>query len=438
MLERKFGTAFACVVCALTMVSCSSKKDIPQGTRISVWEQASVVKPDVANGASLVKIGSAKGNEKWWQVDANAEHVIPHVNTDLKFEKQWSSRFGSGRSKRDMLLSRPLISGGVVYTLDAEGTLGAYNIKDGENIWRMELLAENSNIEDTALKGAGLATDGVNIYVTTGFGSVVAVKAKDGTKVWENSLKTPIRIAPVFADGKVFVQSADNHFFALNAKSGEILWDYDIAMENTMVVGGGSAAYCKDLDVVLSGFSNGDIQAFSASLGTPLWTDSMVSNRQAYSSTYLHSIKASPVIDGETAYILGNADILAAIDIRSGSRVWKKEIGGINTPLLSGNTLFVVSNDNDLVAIDKINGNILWATPVELGGKSTEVTPFSPLLLNNQLVVTLSNGRVITYNPQNGKKINVVELDENLNSAPIAAQGYVIFVTNKAKLLAYK
>jgi len=152
----------------------------------------------------------------------------------------------------------------------------------------------------------------------------------------------------------------------------------------------------------------------------------------------LHSIKASPVIDGETAYILGNADILAAIDIRNGSRIWEKEIGGINTPLLSGNTLFVVSNDNDLLAIDKINGNILWATPVELGGKSTEVTPFSPLLLNNQLVVTLSNGRVITYNPQNGKKINVAELDESLNSAPIAAQGYVIFVTDKAKLLAYK
>lgn len=438
MLERKLGTAFACVVCALTVVSCSSKKDIPQGNRISVWEQASVVKPDVANGASMVKIDSAKDNEKWWQVDANAGHIIPHVNTTLKFEKQWSSRFGSGRSKRDMLLSRPLISGTVVYTLDAEGILGAYNLKDGENIWRVELVAENSNISDTALKGAGLATDGENIYVTTGFGSVVAVKAKDGAKVWENSLRTPIRIAPVIADNKIFVQSADNHFFTMNAKDGELLWDYDIAMENTMIVGGATAAYCKALDVVLIGFSNGDIQAFNASLGTPLWTDSMVSNRQAYSSTYLHSIKASPVVEGETAYVLGNADVMAAIDIRNGSRIWEKEVGGIATPLLSGNTLFAVSNDNDLLAIDKKNGNILWATPIELGGKSTEVTPFSPILLNNQLVVTLSNGRVITYNPKDGKKINVVELDENLNSAPIAAQGYVIFVTDKAKLLAYK
>jgi len=438
MFERKLWTAWVSAFCVLTVAACSSDKDIPQGKRISVLEQASVIKPDVSNGASLIKIGAAKDNAEWLQSDDNAQHVIPHVNKEASFTKQWSSRFGSGRSKRDMLLSKPLLRNNVVYTLDAEGTLGAYNLKDGENVWRVELLSENSNIGDSALKGAGLAMDGENIFVTTGFGSVVAVKAKDGSKVWENSLKTPLRIAPMVAAGKVFVQSADNRFMALNAKDGEILWDYDIAMENTTVVGGAVAAYSPSLDVVINGFSNGDIQAFNASLGTPLWTDTLVSNRQAYSSTFLHSIKASPVVEGETVYVLGNADTLAAIDIRSGNRIWEKEIGGTNTPLLSGNTLFVVSNDNDLLAVNKANGDILWATSIELGGKASEVAPYSPILLNNKLVLALSNGRVLIYDPKSGQKTNMIDLDEDLNSAPIVAQGYVIFVTAKAKLLAYK
>ena len=91
-----------------------------------------------------------------------------------------------------------------------------------------------------------------------------------------------------------------------------------------------------------------------------------------------------------------------------------------------------------MLAINKATGDILWATAIELGGKPSEVTPYSPILLNNQLVVALSNGRVLTYNPQDGQKTNMIDLDEKLNSAPIAAQGYIIFATTKAKLLVYK
>ena len=124
--------------------------------------------------------------------------------------------------------------------------------------------------------------------------------------------------------------------------------------------------------------------------------------------------------------------------LRSGNRLWEKEIGGINTPLLSGNTLFVVSNSNDLLAVNKANGDILWSTSIELGGKASEVTTFSPILMNNQLVLALSNGRVNIYNPKNGNKISVTDLDEDLNSAPVVAEGYVVFVTANAKLIAYK
>ena len=438
MFEHKIRTITTCMVMALFVASCSSDKQIPQGTRISVLEQASAVKPDVADGASVIKIGTAEDNNEWLQNDNNAQHIIPHVKTDVAFKKQWTARFGSGRSKRDILLAKPLVYKSVIYTLDAEGMLSAYNIEDGENLWRIELTPENSNIEDTALKGVGIASDGSIIYVTTGYGVVAAIKIKDGSKVWENNLKTPLRIAPMIVADKVFIQSADNRFFALNAKDGEILWDYDMASENTTVVGGAVAAYSSKLDVVVGGFSNGDIQSFNATLGTPLWTDTAVSNRQAYSSTFLHAIKASPVVDGETVYVLGNADVIAAIDMRSGNRIWEKQIGGINTPLLSGNTLFVVTNDNDLLAINKSNGDILWATPIELGGKPSKVMPYSPILVNNRLILTLSNGRVIVYDPQNGKKINMLELDEDINSSPIVAQGYIIFTTANAKLIVYK
>lgn len=438
-MQKYGGSAICgCVCTVLILCGCSSDKVLPQGKRVAVLEQVSAVKPEAANASALIKISSPQILQNWTQNELNAEHVTPNIKTGTDFVRAWKADFGAGASKREFLIAKPLVEGETVYTLDADGKLTAFKIKDGEKRWSTKLQAENDNIDETALKGVGMALQNGNLYVVTGFGTVVAVKAKDGTQIWSRNLNVPLRIAPTIASGKIFVQSVDNRFFALSAATGEVLWDYDIALENTTMIGGAGASYAQNLDMVLAGFSNGEIQAFNATLGTPLWSDILISNRQAYSSTYLHTIKASAVIEGEKAYALGSSDVLAAIDLRSGNRLWEKEIGGTVTPLLNGNTLYVVTSDNDFVAINKDNGSILWATPLELGDKASDVTVYAPLMLNSRLVVALSNGHVLSYDPQSGKKITMVDLDEKLNSAPIAAGGYIFFVTKNAKLLAYQ
>lgn len=437
MFNHQSWLRLGCCVAVLALGACTTK-EIPQGRRIAVLEAATTLKPDVSDGAGRIQTAATTDVANWLQPDVNAQHVIPNAKVGVEFKRQWKSDFGAGGSKREILMSKPLVKGNVLYTLDADGVLSAFNLADGEKLWRVELMSENKYADATSMKGVGLTMQNDTIFITMGFGSVVAVKAKDGTKIWEQNLRAPLRIAPTYAAGKVFVQNINNRFFALDALNGEILWDYDIAMENTTLVGGASAAYSPALDVVITGFSNGEIQAFGATIGTPLWSDNLVANRQAYSSTALHTVKASPVIEGETAYALGTADVLAAIDIRSGSRRWEKEIGGTQTPLLSGNTLFVVANTHDLVALDKSNGNILWATALNLGKKADDITVYAPIMLNDRLLVTLSDGRVMLFDAKSGKKINELDLKEAFNSAPIVAQGYVIFTTRNAKIIAYK
>ncbi|MBR6356115.1 MAG: PQQ-binding-like beta-propeller repeat protein [Alphaproteobacteria bacterium] len=437
MFNHQSWLRLGCCVAVLALGACTTK-EIPQGTRIAVLEAATTLKPDVADGAGRIQTAASVDIANWLQPDVNAQHVIPNAKIGVEFQRQWKSDFGAGASKREILMAKPLVKGNVLYTLDADGALSAFNLADGEKLWRVELMSENKYAVATSMKGVGLTMQNDTIFITMGFGSVVAVKAKDGTKIWEQNLRAPLRIAPTYAAGKVFVQNINNRFFALDALNGEILWDYDIAMENTTLVGGASAAYSPALDVAITGFSNGEIQAFGATIGTPLWSDNLVANRQAYSSTALHTVKASPVVEGETVYALGTADVLTAIDIRSGSRRWEKEIGGTQTPLLSGNTLFVVANTHDLVALDKSNGNILWATALNLGKKADDITVYAPIMLNDRLLVTLSDGRVMLFDAKSGKKINELDLKEDFNSAPIVAQGYVLFTTRNAKIIAYK
>ncbi|MBQ7633514.1 MAG: PQQ-binding-like beta-propeller repeat protein [Alphaproteobacteria bacterium] len=435
MLNSRVLLGCGCLLSVLILGACT-KKVLPVGTRISVLNTSTSIKPDVADGPSYIKIAEpSSGN--WLQKEANAQHIMPNGSASSDLQKQWKTDFGTGSSKREALLAKPLVKDGTVYTLDAEGRLSAFELTDGKNLWQVELV-DNNNVGNTALKGVGLAIENGKIYVTTGYGYVIATNIEDGSKIWERNLGMPLRIAPTVAANKVFVQSADNHFFALNAGSGDVIWDYDTAMENTTLMGGSPAAYSKAHDIVVTGFSNGEAQAFGATIGTPLWSTDLVENSYAYSSTFLHTIKASPIVEGNIVYFLGSADVFTAIDMRSGTPLWQKKIGGVATPLLSGNTLFVVTNDNELVAVNKENGNVLWATALDLGKKAAKITVYAPMLINNQLMVALSDGNVLVYSPQTGKQTGKIDIDEDLNAAPIVAGGYVIFTTSNAKIVAYK
>lgn len=436
-----FLKTVAFIVTAFTVVAlgaCSKDKDIPSGTRISVLDQVPPFSVSAKNSAGRINVPSASSYEYWRQSGGNAQHSLTNLKIGSDFKRQWKADFGKGGSKREFLISQPLVNGRFVYTIDANALVRAFKIEDGETVWGVDLESENKYEDSTALKGIGIACDGTYIYAVAGYGSVFALQAKDGKIVWHRNLETPLRIAPTLAAGKVFVQSIDNKFWALDVKSGEVLWDYDIAMENTTMVGGAPAAYSQALDMVITGFSNGEIQAFNASLGTPLWSDSLVSNRQAYSSTFLHTIKAAPIVEGETLYSLGSSDVLTAIDLRTGERRWEKTIGGTQTPLSVGNTLYVVDNQNRLMALAKGNGDVLWSEKIELDGKPVTATPFSPIMLNGRLIVALSDGHVLSYDPLSGKLVKSVDLGEKFNASPIVAQGYVFFVTSNAKLVAYK
>ncbi len=438
MLNKKSVTLVGCVLAVALVSACSGDKVLPKGTRVSVLAPVSAIKPDVALSVGRIKVPSAEINSAWTQVGYNAQHLQKNFKGSTNFVEQWSADFGKGESKREFLISKPLSNGDMVYTLDASGIISAFNIKDGKEVWSLKLQAKNENVDDMALRGAGIAFENDVIFATTGYGDVYAVNAKTQKILWRQSLNTPIRIAPTVAGGNVYVLSVDNRFFALSNKTGEIQWEYDISLENTTLVGGAPVAYAPSGNMAIVGFSSGELQAFNASLGSPLWSDVLISNRQAYSSTFLNTIKAAPVVEYNTVYALGNGNMLTAIDLQTGRRSWEKEIGGVDTPLLVGNTLYLVSNTNDLVAVDKTNGDILWASAIDMGKKPANTLIYSPVMVDGQLVVALSSGMVYLYAPQTGKLIKNVDLDEKLNSAPIVANGYVFFVTSSAELIAYK
>ncbi len=416
------------------------KLDI-DGERINVIRENSNLSPDYEPGEVKIKLPAPYINPKWSQNGGNSMHLMGHLSADSKLREEWDSSFGEGSSKRDFLIAAPVISNKVVFTIDADAVVSAFRLDNGKRIWETELEPTNDEAEEVSLKGAGIAAYDRKIYATTGFGDVFCLDMRTGDIKWRKQTGVPIRIAPTVNNNRVFVQGFDNTVFAFDAQNGEELWKNQTEFEVTTLVGGASPAFSSDYDVLITAFSNGELRAFKASTGTPLWADLLVSQRRTNSLADITAIKANPVIDGSKVFAVGYNSVLTAIDLRTGERIWERELGSNNQPWVAGNYVYVLTNDFELLAFNKENGRIVWNTTIPYGEEDDDksgVFASGPVLVDNRLLVTTSNGYVFAVSPYTGEIISYISTDDGVELAPVVADGITIFTTNDADILAYK
>lgn len=442
----KYKTYQRTALCGLVMLlsACGMfSKDKVQldGERVAVLKESKMLAPDVEPNQLKITLPKPYLNSKWSQEGGNSQHLMGHLQADSKLKKLWDSGFGEGNSKRDYLLAAPVIAYQVVFTIDADAKVRAFRLDDGDGIWAKRVKPLNKDEKTVSMKGAGLAEFDKKIYATTGFGGVFALDMKTGKQIWRFDNPSPIRIAPTVAAGKVFVQTIENTLICLDAANGQELWRYKTATESTTLVGGASPAYDPEQDVVIAAFSNGELRALKASTGSSLWGDFLVSHRRTNSLASINGIKANPVIDGEVVYALGHSNILVALDLRSGNRIWEREIGGINQPWVAGKFMYVLDNDFNLIAMEKSSGKIIWNTNIPVTKDEDDRAGLfakGPVLAGNRLLVGSSNGYVFAVSPYNGKIIGYISLSDGVEVSPVIANAMTIFTTNDADIVAYK
>lgn len=429
---------------AVTILSgCGLFADEPldiKGERVGVIRENRNLQPEYAAGQIKVKLPRASENMQWSQTGGNSAHLVGHIRAGGNLDEIWNTSFGEGSSKRNVLVATPIVADGLVFTVDAEGLVSAFSLQDGENIWEKELEPENEEAAEASISGGGIAFYDGKVFVTTGFGWVFALDAKDGKLLWQQDIGAPIRIAPTINDELVIIQTLDNGIYALKIADGSRLWKDKLEAESTIMIGGAAPAYSPEKDLVVAAFSNGQIQAYKASTGTPLWAEWLVPGSTTESIADITSVKASPVIDNDKVFAVGYNAPLVAIDIRTGVKLWQKEIAASSLPWVAGNFVFVLTNDGDLAALDKQNGKIIWSTIIPYAGGEEQVGIFTsgPVLANDALLVASSNGKLFSVSPYNGRILGVADVEEGIESTPIVAGETLLLTTKDAEIVAYR
>ena len=105
--------------------------------------------------------------------------------------------------------------------MDTSGKITAVNLQNGTQLWQINITPKGE--DPTALTG-GLAFANNKLYVTDGFGFLLALDPANGKKLWQVQLDVPARAGATIADGKLYVVTLANQLIALNADDGQVLW----------------------------------------------------------------------------------------------------------------------------------------------------------------------------------------------------------------------
>lgn len=411
-----------------------STSNVPQDGRISILAFEQQLAPDPALQGRTIAPPLAMPVGEWTQPGGTADNSPPHSSGAAVLERAWRADLGAGSNDRVQLAAPPVIADGRLYFLDAAQRVHAIGARDGDRAWSASVRGEN---RDRNARGGGLAVSGGRVFVTTGFGDLVALDGGSGDEVWRVSGGAPFHSAPTVSGGRVYAITNDSELMAFDVSNGAVQWTYQAIAETARILSAPSVAV--DGETVVAPFASGELVAFLAPNGRRLWSDSLSRASSLTSLSAINDIAGRPVIDNGVAYAASHSGVIAAIDIRSGQRIWSRSFASTQTPWVAGDVVYAVSVDGELTAFDRATGGVFWVSQLRRyrneRSREGRLSWTGPIMVGGRLVLANSVGDVVGVSPQNGEVVANADVGNPVFVPPIAANDQIYIVTNKAQLV---
>jgi outer membrane protein assembly factor BamB len=376
-------------------------------------------------------------NVAWPQAGGNPAHFMGHLAAGDSLREAWSASIGRGGGYRRKIMAQPVAENGIVYVMDSDAVVSAFDIANGGQVWRFDTKQED---DDSTNVGGGLSVDQGIVYAVNGLAEVVALDAASGNVRWRNTIGAPTRSAPTVVEGRLFVTTIEDKLLALAAEDGRQLWAHQAANATTSVLGRPAPGYARGL--VVAGFGSGELATLRAETGSVVWSDNLAASIRSGSLADFSAIRGLPVVSDGRVYAISMGGLMVAVDLPTGRRLWERQVSGEDSLWAAGPWLFVVSLDQKVGAVNRDDGRVAWATDLphwENPEKQKDaVTWFGPLLVGDRLIVAGTNRQALAISPYTGEIIGGQPLSGAASLGPVVAGGTVFVVTDDGRLLALR
>ena len=401
-----------------------SSKTPLRGERTAVIaSNARPVGVDASAASRTLTLPAPQLNLEWPQPGGMLNHAPGHPVLPRPLGEVWRASIGSGNAFRYRMTANPIVTTDAVYAMDAFGWVTSLDVARGGRRWQTDTRPRRER--DGALGGA-IAFDSGVLYAVTGLAEAMALDPANGSIKWRAALPAPARGGLTVTAGRLLVPTTENTVVALSIEDGRQLWIFRGQPVQALPLGLASLAV--EGDTAVAGLASGELTALRVADGRPLWNESLAGNRAvAASIADIGAITAMPVIDRGRVFAIGVGGLATSLDLRSGRRVWEREVGGSQTPWSAGDWLFVLTRENKLMAMGRDDGRVRWICDLpRFTDERRSRGPISwgpPVLAGGRILVAGSDAQLFEVDAGNGEVSARLRLPAGCQLQPAVAQG---------------
>jgi outer membrane protein assembly factor BamB len=371
----------------------------------------------------------------WPLPGGTLQQSVENVAAAPDFQVAWRRSIGVPSSRQRHVTSPPILADGRLFLMDGLATVSAHDAKTGAVIWRRNIAPKTRR---RAIGwGGGVAWADGKLYVSSGYREVVSLDGATGRILWRSPTDAPVHAAPTVSGGRVFVEDVNDELLALDTTDGSQVWTYQALTEPARMLGATSPAV--DNGTLVASFASGELVALRAANGAELWNVplSRVSRTNALSE--IRDIVGRPIIHNTVVLAVSHSDMMSSVDLRTGSQAWSLPISASTSPWASGDVVYMVDLSGRVVCISIDSGQVYWIRDLNEGlSPKKRVYWTSPVMASDRLILGSSTGEAVALDPKTGKTLRSLKLGSDALIGPIAADGMVYFVTDKAELVAIR
>ncbi|MBO6853259.1 MAG: PQQ-binding-like beta-propeller repeat protein [Marivivens sp.] len=438
-----FKIRFIVLSGVLLVSACGEKEVILSGDRLDHRAGITGELTGRENRESAIRLAPAVANEDWTHRGMSPSHAGGHPALGTNLSLQFVADIGEGNSRRTRISSDPVAAGGSVFTMDATGTVSAVSLA-GDVLWQTDLSAGKP--DQSATSGGGLAASAGMLFVSTGFGEVIALDQASGAVEWRQDLDAPAAGPPAIIGDRVLVVDRDSTAWSLDADTGRVSWSVDGTPSSANF--GAGAGVAVDGRIAVLPFPSGEVVGAFPRGGLQRWSTVVGGQRLGSVAATISDIAGDPVIDGNRVYVANFSGRIAALDIETGDRIWTALHGAVGPIWPAGDSVFAVNDISQLVRLNVQSGQAVWAIDLPNGREKQDLgflrrdrsltAHYGPILAGGRIWTASSDGLLRAFDPVSGAMAESAELPSGAASAPIVVRGTLYVVTVDGELVAFR
>ena len=373
----------------------------------------------------LLSLSAGCSTVKGWfsddDVDPREPVKLQKINEQVKLKSRWSRGVGDGQGDGRYKIN-PVLVDDTLYVASAEGEVAAVDSATGRVRWKRDL--------DLALSG-GVGHHGSSILVGGSEGLVLRLSADSGEEIWRATVSSEVLSAPQ-GDGRfVVAQTYDGKLMGFDYDSGEVRWTYTSDVPVLTLRGTGTPMIIGDN--AIAGFADGKVVAVNLKSGNVAWEARVAIPQGTSEIERIVDIDGSMAVQGGELYVASYQGRVVAIDIRSGRRLWQRNVSSVSGVGVGFGNVYVADDDGTVSAFLRNGQGVRWQN-IELGFRELS----RPTPVNSYVAVVDFEGYLHLLSQVDGTIVGRTKVDSSGARADMIASGSRLFIySNDGKLKAY-